>query len=1206
NRVKFKEKAKALGLFRVYTVQIEAGTDILQLCNELNRSENVQWAEPVYIIPQDVIPNDPMYGLQTQIPQMHIPEAWDVVKGDSTVPIGIIDSGVDWKHSDLKDIIWVNPGEDIDSNGVITAADSNGVDDDNNGFIDDFIGWDWVEGVNNADPIEDGDVQDNNPMDVNGHGSHCAGLAAAATNNSVGIAGVSWGCSIMPLRIGWLNNEGDGIGYSTWMSQAFIYAADNGAKVTSLSYGNSAVVLEGARYAFINDVAVFTSAGNGNNSIFDPLSQVPWVMNVAAVDPYDVKAWYSNFGPEITISAPGGDHNPGLWSTTPNNEPNGNSYFNAYSGTSMASPVAAGLIGLIRSQHPEWSVAQSYYQLAGTADDLDSNNPAYAGMLGYGRINGYRAVTETVTPKPNLMLNYVEFFDPAGNNNGLAEPGENIEIVAHIENRWAGASNVTATIISNDARISVITASAQFDTVYGLEDFPTDNNNSDSPVIIHIADNLPPGNIPISLVIENADFIDTFKVDIPVHTLVLFVDDHLGGGNGEDMPISKYYEEAFDNLGIAYEYWLNEETIDSSYIIKFPIVVWDCEWAFPSLTESDRNVLSYYLENGGNLFISGQDIGWDLCDLTAMNNQCYTTGGESKTWYETYLSSIYLSDGGGSGPISPSDDTTYFKLPSFDFIQPGREDFSYPSEIEPTSQGISVLTYKNGTSAAVASEYPYNTIYFAFGGWEAISDSTIRQNAMQQVLNHFSNINAEVTWLSNTEFRGPFHIETQLNNNKNMIHTELWYRYNEESWTTIAMTDQGNGLYTTELPAITTEYANIEYFVFFKADDGMYYVNSIHRFYAGPDQTPPYANDYLLPHDNIDQTGPYYCSIEIFDDISVDTNNVKVHFLAPGIPEDSSLIAFESEHTWSGAFQFNTPIPDSDSVMYYFTFNDNGATTTHYSRLPEQGYLSFKIVKHAILDDFEEGLFLWNNDGNVWQILTNEYLVHSGSSCLISGNGISYPPNYHTSVELKQPINLKTRNAARIQFWETNKLEQKTDSTFFEIREGNSDWQTLQVFAKIWSSWKPYQYDLTPYCGEEHQPIYIRFRFKSDANTISDPRFGVKIDLLEILVDDEVSIDENLSVTPDKFRLLPAFPNPFNAMVTISYTIPFKGEVRIHIFDLLGNEVCSFQQSHPLPGTYGWQWEGKSITGKLMPSGIYFVQVKCNDQIETRKILMMK
>ncbi|RKY52337.1 MAG: hypothetical protein DRP89_07840, partial [Candidatus Neomarinimicrobiota bacterium] len=397
----------------------------------------------------------------------------------------------------------------------------------------------------------------------------------------------------------------------------------------------------------------------------------------------------------------------------------------------------------------------------------------------------------------------------------------------------------------------------------------------------------------------------------------------------------------------------------------------------------------------------------------------------------------------------------------------------------------------------------------------------------------------------------------------------------------------------------------IEYFVFFKADDGMYYVNPVHRFFSGPDQIPPYARESLLPQDNVDRTGPYYCSIEIFDNMSVDTNNVMVHFSAPGIQEDSTFISFDSEHVWSGTFQFDTPISDGDSVMYYFTFNDQGSAT-HYSRFPEAGYFTFKIVKYAVLDDFEEGLGQWNNDDKVWQIFTNEILVHSGASCIITGNGISYPPNIHTNLELKHPINLKTRSAARIQFWETNKLEQTTDSTFFEIREGNNEWQTLQVFAKIWSSWKNFQFDLTPYCGEGHQPLYIRFRFKSDANTISESRFGVKIDLLEILVDDEVSIDENVSVIPENFSLLPAFPNPFNAMVTIPYTVPYEGEVKIHIFDLLGNEVVSVRSSHSSPGIYQWQWEGKSGTGKLMPSGIYFVQARYSHNIETRKILMMK
>lgn len=1248
--------ANAEGLFRIYTVEITRGIDIPQLCGELNQNKDIIWAEPVYIIPQDITPNDPMYSQQTHLPQMQMEEAWLVTKSDSTVPIAIIDSGIDFTHPDLENQIWINPNEfpedkfpgldsnndgiielielknwdysdslyklqDFNNDGLInlkdllTQSDNNifldGVDDDGNNYTDDIIGWDWVNGVSgsgdeDATSDEDGENPDNNPMDVNGHGSHCAGLATAATNNEIGVASVSWGCKIMPLRIGWQANDGNGYGTTTWMAKAFKYAADNGAKVANLSYGNSDVVLEGARYAFLNNVAITTSAGNANNSLFDPLSQVPWAITVAAVDPYDVKAWYSNFGPEVTVSAPGGDHNPGLWSTTPKNVYNGNSYYNAFSGTSMASPVAAGLIGLIRSQHPEWTVTKSYYQLVGTADNIDDLNAGYEGLLGAGRINGLRSVTETVIPEPDLCLKRVEFFDPepSGNNNGLVEPGEAIEIIVHIENRWAGVSNVTASIISDNPKIEVITEIAQFDTIYGLEDYPADNNNESSPLVIHVADNLSPKQIPVTIVLENSNFSDTFKVDIPVHPLVLFVDDHIGGGNGADMPIALYYQKAFEHLGIAYEYWLNEEAIDSSYIAKFPIVVWDCEWAFPSLDDDDRGVLSHYLENGGNLFISGQDIGWDMCDPGG-GNTFEISGGESKSWYETYLLSAYVSDGGGQPPLKVPDATTLLDLPPFYFQQPGREDYSYPSEIQPVGNGFSILDYKNGYSAAVASVNPYNTVYFSFGSWEAIIDTLIRYDAMQQVLNHFTKINADVTWQSNTEFKGPFQIDVQLNNDKTMIHTDLWYRYNDEPWTRTIMTDLGGGAYSAELPEVTTDYANIEYYVFLKADDGMYYVNPIHQFYSGPDTIPPYAEEFLLPQDNIDLIGPYYCAINVFDNISVDTGDVMVHFSAPGISEDSVFISYDSEHTWSGSFKFDEAVADGDSISYYFTFNDNGAIT-HYSRFPETGYFTFRTVKYAVLDDFEKGLGQWNNDGNVWQILTNEFLVYSGESCIITGNGTSYPPNVHTNLELKHPINLKTRSAARIQFWETNMLEQTTDSAFFEIREENDEWETLQVFAKIWSSWKPYQYDLTPYCGEDHQPVYVRFRFKSDANTIPESRFGAKIDLLEILVDDEVSINENVSVLPEKFSLLPAFPNPFNAMVTILYAIPYEGEVKIHIFDLLGNEVASARLSHSLPGTYQWQWSGKSKTGQLMPSGIYFIQAKFDSKSQTRKILMMK
>jgi subtilisin family serine protease len=214
---------------------------------------------------------------------------------------------------------------------------------------------------------------------------------------------------------------GNGYLLSDWQSAGFIYAADNGAKVANLSSGASSVVIDAARYAYEKDVCITTSAGNDSLPISKAMCDEPWVCTVVAVDPYDVKAWYSDYGWVATVAAPGGDHQPGLWSTTPNNSHNGNSYYNAYSGTSMSSPVAAGVLGLIRSQHPEWTALQAYYQLVGTTDPIDDLNPRFAGLLGSGRINAYRAVTETVVPKPKISCDRIEFFDPSGNNNGLAE-----------------------------------------------------------------------------------------------------------------------------------------------------------------------------------------------------------------------------------------------------------------------------------------------------------------------------------------------------------------------------------------------------------------------------------------------------------------------------------------------------------------------------------------------------------------------------------------------------------------------------------------------------------------------------------------------------------------------------------------------------------------------------------------------------------------
>jgi subtilisin family serine protease len=1204
-KLKSVERAKSIGLDRIYIVQVAPMGDVRQLCEEFNMDPEVEWAEPVYIIPQHAVPNDPKYVSQYHLPQIMMPGAWDVVKGDSSVVIAIIDSGVDYLHKDLKDQIWINPGEDIDGDGLFTAADSNGIDDDGNGYIDDVVGWDWVTGVSDtsetpdpdsAPPWEDGEVPDNDPMDVNGHGTHCAGLAAATTNNGDGVASVSWGCKIMPLRIGWTTYSGNGYGLSTWMSQAFIYAGDNGAKVANLSYGNSQTVLEGARYAFDHDVAIATSAGNENGLIGDPLSVAPWAMTVTAVDRNDYKTGYSNFGPDATVAAPGGagtGEDPGLWSTYPK----GN--YGQASGTSMASPVTAGLLGLVRSQRPEWSASEVMYQVVGTADNIDSKNPEYAGMLG-GRINGYRAVTETVIPEPKLSLEKVDIIDAGGNNNGIADPGETIRLVVHIKNRWAPTSSAMMTLLieEGEERLTVNVSEFVLDSLYGIETAEYDHNNSETPFEVTLASALPPSMIPMAVVVENAVVSDTFKFNIPVHPMVLFVDDASEG------KIRPYYEGVFNKLGIVYDYWDNYQTIDIEYLSKFPIVVWACEWVFPSLDDDDRSVLSAYLRDGGNLFLSGQDLAWDLADATSELNEYYRTSGTSKTWLEDYINVDYLSDDGGIGPVAPANGS-FFDLPPFNFYLPNRAaENQYPDEIRPREGAYSLLNYSNGEAAAVGSDDPYSTIFFSFGGLEAITDEEVRGEVTRQIINHFAKLDVKLSQLANTEFTGPFTINADVQTAKSLEITELWYRYNEGGWQNIAMNDQGSGQYTADLPVVS-DHTDIEYFVFFKTTDGMYNAKTVYKFHSGPDSEAPLAEAFYLPENTVDMSGKYSVAVAITDFVNVDTVNVKVHFNASTGYQDSVALEFMKENIWRGNISFPNTLSDGDVISYYITFSDL-AQTKNYGRYPETGNFSFSIADSVLIDGFEAEINRWANDGSVWSHLVDSLLVYSGVGCLISGDGASYPINQNTIVELQYPLNLQGRNNAQISYYATLKFESSSDSAFFEVKEGDAEWIPLQVMASRAKSWTKYETDLTPYCGVDHDPVFIRFRFKTDENTGGLNRWGIKIDDLSIVTNREYLAIDDLVALPEQFKLLSAYPNPFNSSVNIPYALPESGEVRLRIYNMLGQEVYKTTARHNLPGYYNLHWNGKSAYGNILTSGIYFILLEHGRKLETSKILFLK
>lgn len=381
-------------LSTIYKFVFSEDTDIISVAKEYSSDFNVIYAEPNYIyhhcaIPTELdgaynqvypnipsyIPNDPYFdnqwalhntGQTDGIPDADIdaPEAWDIETGDSDVVIAIIDSGVDYTHPDLVDNIWINNDE----------IPGNGIDDDNNNFVDDIRGWDFYN-------------MDNDPLDDSGHGTHCAGIASATGNNGIGVAGVCWNCTIMPVK--GLNYFGGG--FADTLAPAICYAADNGANVISMSWGgydDSQLIHDALDYAYSNGVLLVGAAGNHyGNAVFYP-ARYDNVIAVAATDDFDYRACFSNYGDLIDVAAPGVD----IYSTMPTYDVVMNNFgyeqdYDYVSGTSMACPQVAGLAGLLLSKDHTLDRDTLRIIIYYAVDRVAPNE-----NIGRGRINTYDAL----------------------------------------------------------------------------------------------------------------------------------------------------------------------------------------------------------------------------------------------------------------------------------------------------------------------------------------------------------------------------------------------------------------------------------------------------------------------------------------------------------------------------------------------------------------------------------------------------------------------------------------------------------------------------------------------------------------------------------------------------------------------------------------------------------------------------------------------
>ncbi len=380
-RARFPERARrrpagssAPDLSNVFVLDLGRGS-VAEAVAAFAADPDVEYAEADYIVRTSQVPNDPYFSSSgswgrpyPDLWGLHTTEAaaaWDVGNGADIV-VAVLDTGTNLRHPDIKNNLWTNPGE----------IPRNHVDDDGNGFVDDVYGWDFWR-------------QSNIVKDLHGHGTHVAGTIAATGNNELGVIGMAWGTRIMTVR----GFDSHGKGRSSDLAKGMLYAVANGADVLNNSWAGfgSYAVDEAIAAATDLGVIVVFAAGNESRSYLGQAAN-PQVIAVAATDADDLPATFSNYGPQISLAAPGVD----ILSLKGAGRVGGKvvgSKYRVLTGTSMAAPHASGAVALLLANQPSLSVDEVRWHLELNADQL-----GYAGYegqlwnpyLGYGRLNAGR------------------------------------------------------------------------------------------------------------------------------------------------------------------------------------------------------------------------------------------------------------------------------------------------------------------------------------------------------------------------------------------------------------------------------------------------------------------------------------------------------------------------------------------------------------------------------------------------------------------------------------------------------------------------------------------------------------------------------------------------------------------------------------------------------------------------------------------------
>lgn len=397
----------------IYSLELTSNSEGEPLIAALLELEVFEYVERKKINHVSFVPNDPEVSSQNYFSQISANSAWDVTTGNTSIKIGIIDTGTDMDHPDLQSELAENTGDPV-----------NGLDDDNDGYVDNFNGWDFVD--------NDGNPQ----IGSNAHGIHVAGIAAAATNNSEGVASVGYSTQYVPVRVG--NGTEILFGY-----EGIVYAADLGCDIINCSWGGfgySALEEDVINYATFNkDALVVCAAGNQNKDQKYYPAAYENSLAVSSVNGSDLKSNFTNHGYWVDIAAPG----ERIYSTVDDG------LYNYNTGTSMASPIVAGAAALVKAKYPQLTAMQIAERLKTKSTDINGINPGFENKIGVGRINVGSSVTGNITEASVVFGNAVI----TNKGDDIFKGNDSLFISGTFTNYLSASGTVTATISTSSSYI---------------------------------------------------------------------------------------------------------------------------------------------------------------------------------------------------------------------------------------------------------------------------------------------------------------------------------------------------------------------------------------------------------------------------------------------------------------------------------------------------------------------------------------------------------------------------------------------------------------------------------------------------------------------------------------------------------------------------------------------------------------------------------